>query len=96
MLVSALADDDPKRVASLAQPMRCWEVRSRISAYLDDELQIEGRHAVEEHLEDCPTCPPLYASLVGLQESLGEMRDDDKVVPDETAMRITAVLSKHL
>ena len=41
-------------------------------------------------------CPPLCASLVGLQESLGEMRDDDKVVPDETAMRITAVLSKHL
>ena len=27
MLVSALADDDPKRVASLAQPMRCWQAR---------------------------------------------------------------------
>ena len=96
MLVSALADDDPKRVVSLAQPMRCWKARSRISAYLDDELPTEGRVAVEEHLADCPTCPPLYASLVGLQENLGEMRDGDKVVPDEIAARIRTVLAKHL
>jgi len=95
MLVSALADDDPKHVASLAQPMRCWKARSQISAYLDDELPAEGRHAVEEHLADCPTCPPLYASLVDLQETLGEMRDDDKVVPNQIAARITAVLAKH-
>jgi RNA polymerase sigma-70 factor (ECF subfamily) len=93
MLVSALADDDPKRVASLAQPMRCWKARSHISAYLDDELPAEGRLAVEEHLADCPTCPPLYASLVSLQETLGEMRDHDKVIPGEIAARITAVLT---
>jgi RNA polymerase sigma-70 factor (ECF subfamily) len=96
MLVSALADDDPKRVASLAQPMRCWKARSQISAYLDDELPAAGRQAVEEHLADCPTCPPLYASLVSLQEALGEMRDDDKVVPSEIATKITAVLADQL
>ncbi len=94
MLVSALADDDPKRVASLAQPMRCWKARSQISAYLDEELPVEGRRAVEEHLADCPTCPPLYASLVGLQETLGELRDTDRVVPDEIAARITDTLAK--
>jgi RNA polymerase sigma-70 factor (ECF subfamily) len=96
MLVSALADDDPKRVASLAQPMRCWKARSQISAYLDDELSETGRHAVEGHLAECPTCPPLYASLVGLQATLGETRDDDKVVPDEIASRITATLADRL
>ncbi len=96
MLVSALADDDPKRVASLAQPMRCWKARSQISAYLDDELPTAGRQAVEEHLAACPTCPPLYASLVSLQEALGEMRDDNKVVPGEIAARITAVLADQL
>ena len=94
MLVSALAEDDPKRVASLAQPMRCWKARSQISAYLDDELLPEGRRAVEEHLADCPTCPPLYASLVSLQETLGELRDTDKVVPDEIAARITETLAR--
>ncbi len=95
MLVSALADDDPKRVASLAQPMRCWKARSQVSAYLDDELPAEGRHAVEEHLADCPTCPPLYTSLVSLQQTLGEMRDENTVVPHEIAARITAVLAKQ-
>ncbi|MEX1295784.1 MAG: sigma-70 family RNA polymerase sigma factor [Candidatus Limnocylindrales bacterium] len=94
MLVSALAEDDPKRVASLAQPMRCWKARSKISAYLDEELQAEGRRAVEEHLAECPTCPPLYASLVGLQEALGDLRDTDKVVPDEIAARITESIAK--
>ena len=92
MLVSALADDDPKRVASMAQPMRCWKARSRISDYLDDELPREGRRAIEAHLADCPTCPPLYASLVGLQAMLGEMRDPDRVVPDEIAARIAAAV----
>ena len=63
------------------------------TTYLDDELPAEGRHAVEEHLADCPTCPPLYASVVSLQETLGEMRDTDKVVPDEIAARIAAALA---
>ena len=94
MLVSALADDDPRRAASLAQPMRCWRARGRISAYLDDELPAAGRRAVEEHLAGCPTCPPLYASLVGLQHTLGDLRDPDKVVPDEIAARIAASLEE--
>ena len=94
MLVSALAEDDPKRVASLAQPMRCWKARSQISAYLDDELPNEGRRAIEGHLAECPTCPPLYAGLVSLQETLGELRDTDRVVPSEIAARITATLER--
>lgn len=95
MLVSALADDDPRRAASLAQPMRCWNARSRISAYLDDELPPEGRRAVEEHLADCPTCPPLYASLVGLQSMLSDIRDPDSVVPAEVAARVAATLAER-
>ena len=45
MLVSALADDDPKRAASLAQPMRCGEARGHISAYLDAELEPGAGHS---------------------------------------------------
>lgn len=96
MLVSALAEDDPRRAASAAQPMRCWKARRQISAYLDDELPAAGRRAVEEHLGGCPTCPPLYASLVGLQQTLGELRDADKVVPEEIAARIARLLEGRL
>jgi RNA polymerase sigma-70 factor, ECF subfamily len=88
MLVSALAEDDARRRASLAQPLRCWRARRHVSAYLDGELDAATRTAVEAHLLDCPTCPPLYASLVGVRASLGGLRDPDTVVEDAMAERI--------
>jgi RNA polymerase sigma-70 factor (ECF subfamily) len=88
MLVSALADDDPKRAASLAQPVRCWQARRHISAYLDDELDPATKTAVEGHLAGCPTCPPLYAGLVGVRAILGGLRDPDTVVEEAIAARI--------
>jgi RNA polymerase sigma-70 factor (ECF subfamily) len=88
MLVSALAEDDERRQASLAQPLRCWRARRHVSAYLDGELDAPTRSAVEAHLEACPTCPPLYASLVGVRATLGGLRDPDTVVGDAIAARI--------
>jgi RNA polymerase sigma-70 factor (ECF subfamily) len=88
MLVSALAEDDARRLASEAQPLRCWRARRHVSAYLDGELDAATRAAVEEHLGACPTCPPLYASLVGVRGTLGGLRDPDSVVEDAIAQRI--------
>jgi RNA polymerase sigma-70 factor (ECF subfamily) len=92
MLVSALAEDSPKRLASLAQPMHCWRARRHISGYLDGELPASTAAAVEEHLARCPTCPPLYASLVGVRATLGGLRDPDSVVPDEISERLARAL----
>ncbi len=88
MLVSALAEDDARRRASEAQPLRCWRARRHVSGYLDGELDGATRAAVEAHLETCPTCPPLYASLVGVRATLGGLRDPDSVVTDAMARRI--------
>ena len=93
MLVSALAEDDARRQASLAQPMRCWRARRHVSAYLDGELDAATRAAVKEHLAACPTCPPLYASLVGVRATLGGLRDPDSVVDGAMAGRIRVVLT---
>jgi RNA polymerase sigma-70 factor (ECF subfamily) len=92
MLVSALAEDDARRRASASQPLRCWRARRHVSAYLDGELDDETRSAVEAHLETCPTCPPLYASLVGVRSTMGGLRDPDSVVDDAIAARIRARL----
>jgi predicted anti-sigma-YlaC factor YlaD len=92
MLVSALGEGDPKRSISLGQPMRCWQARRHVSSYLDGELDAGRRRAVEEHLAVCPTCPPLYAALVGVKASLGSLRDPNSVVPDQIATRIAATL----
>jgi RNA polymerase sigma-70 factor (ECF subfamily) len=88
LLVSALAEDDERREASLAQPLRCWRARRHVSAYLDGELDQATRAAVETHLEACPTCPPLYASLVGVRATLGGLRDPDTVIEEAMAARI--------
>lgn len=45
---------------------------------------------MELHLESCSTCPPLYASLVGVHERLGDLRDPDTEVPPGLADRIHA------
>lgn len=92
MLVSALAEGDPRRAASLAQPMRCWQARRHVSSYLDGELGDAQRRAVEDHLAVCPTCPPLYAALVGVRATLETRRDPNSVVPDQIAARIETTL----
>jgi RNA polymerase sigma-70 factor (ECF subfamily) len=88
MLVSALASSDGRREASLSQPLRCWQARRHVSAYLDGELDDSTKSQVEAHLAGCPTCPPLYTSLVGVRTTMGEIRDTDAVVEDAIAQRI--------
>ena len=95
MLVSALAEDDARRQASIAQPMHCWQARRHVSAYLDGELDQPTAATVERHLESCPTCPPLYASLVGVRASLGGLRDPDSVVEERMAARIRERLERE-
>ena len=91
MLVSALAAGHERRVASVGVPLRCWDARRHVSAYLDHELQPDAAAAIERHLEGCPTCPPLYASLVSARSALarlGQLQDPDTVVPEDVAARI--------
>ena len=89
MLVSQLAGHE--RRVRRGVPLRCWEARRHISEYLDGELEPALARTVEKHLETCPTCPPLYAALVGTTQALRApaSRDPDTVVPPELAERLT-------
>lgn len=88
MLVSQLARGAERREALKGVPLRCWDARRLVSDYLDGELPAQARGALELHLETCPTCPPLYTSLVGVRDALGALRDPDSVVPPDLAGRI--------
>jgi RNA polymerase sigma-70 factor (ECF subfamily) len=90
MLVSALAAATERREALKGVPMRCWSARSQVSDYLDGELTAPERSVLERHLGACPTCPPLYAGLVGVVDALGRLRDPDSVVPSGLAQRLRA------
>jgi RNA polymerase sigma-70 factor (ECF subfamily) len=53
--------------------MRCREARQLASDYLDDDLAVRRRGQVDLHLKACPTCPALYAGLVGVRAALGTL-----------------------
>lgn len=88
MLVSAIASGHERRVATSGVPLRCWDARQHVSAYLDGELPATTAAAVERHLAGCPTCPPLYASLVSVRDAMHDLQDPDSVIPDDVARRI--------
>lgn len=91
-LVTALAAGPERRRQTQGTPMRCWDARQLVSDYLDGELPDVEVGQVEEHLGRCPTCPPLYAALVGVHAEVGRLRDSDAVVPDPLARRITTMV----
>ena len=86
-LVTALADGAASLVAKDV-PLRCWDARRHVEAFLDGTLSVDDRGRVERHLAACPTCPPLVAALVGVTERLGELRDADNVVAPGLAARL--------
>ena len=86
MLVTELADGGHDQDPGV--PMRCWDARQLVSDYMDDDLTERQRGLLELHLEACPTCPPLYAGLVGVRAAMGVRRDPDEAVPPALAERI--------
>lgn len=93
MLITELSDGNHDRESSV--PMRCWDARKLVSDYMDDDLTQRERGLLEQHLSGCPTCPPLYASLVGVQAALTARRDPDDAVPSPVADRIRTMDEKH-
>lgn len=72
--------------------MRCWDARQHVSDYMNGTLDQPLAESVESHLSVCPTCPPLYAALVGVRDQMGTLRDKNNVVPDDLAARIGSLL----
>lgn len=94
MLVTALARGAERAVAKKGVPMRCWDARREVSDYLDGLLPAATARLVEAHLAECPTCPPLYASLVGATDALARtgLRDPDSVLTPAQVAQVHRVL----
>lgn len=89
-LVSALGEGGDRRKHLRGVPLRCWEARRHVSDHLDGRLDAETERLVTRHLETCPTCPPLYAALVGAHDTLGGMRDPDTTIPPRVRSAVLA------
>ncbi|MCD9624046.1 sigma-70 family RNA polymerase sigma factor [Rhabdothermincola salaria] len=92
-LVSALAAGHQRRLALEGVPMPCWDARQHVSDYLDGDLDADTATLVATHLAVCPTCPPLYAALVGVNGELGRLRDPDSVIAPAVEARIRAAVT---
>jgi RNA polymerase sigma-70 factor (ECF subfamily) len=93
MLVTALARGHERRQTLKGVPLRCWDARRRVSDYLDGDVDPDTARMLEQHLETCPTCPPLIAALVGVRDRLKGLRDPDSVVDPDLAGRLRARLA---
>jgi anti-sigma factor RsiW len=72
--------------------LTCPEARSIVSDYIDGDLPSASARSLEEHLQTCPWCPPLYASLV---DTLGELKAlDDVAGVDRLVTRVLGALSE--
>ena len=89
MLVSKLAEGHEQLNAELKVPMACWDARRVVEDYLDGELPLGERAAVEAHLARCPTCPPLLAALVPTRDTIAGLQDADTVLPEALLRRLS-------
>lgn len=93
-MIAALETGAQRRQVTRGVPMRCWDVRKDIGDYLDGEISDSQAAQFQTHLHDCPTCPPLYASLVGVRAELGRLRDSDAVIAPDLRRQILAHTEK--
>lgn len=91
MLVTALAETEHRRKAGAGVPLDCWSARLQVSEYLDGQLDARQARLVEHHLEQCPTCPPLYGALVVSKCAVSDLQDADAVIPPGLAERLLAL-----
>jgi anti-sigma factor RsiW len=59
--------------------MKCEEVKTRLTAYLDGELSVAEADAVREHLSACEQCAAEYKALAATWEAL--LVDEDAAPP---------------
>lgn len=72
--------------------LSCPLARSMVSDYIDGELPADQARSLEAHLETCPFCPPLYASLV---ETLAELKAvDDAAGVEQLVRRVLTALAE--
>ncbi|GAC1427244.1 MAG: hypothetical protein PVS3B3_35150 [Ktedonobacteraceae bacterium] len=53
--------------------LTCQQARAYVSDYINGVLDQELAYALEEHLQTCASCPPLYAGLIALRRRLHEL-----------------------
>ena len=68
--------------------MKCKEIKSLLSAYLDDEVSRDEKQAIKLHLEECKDCSELLLQLKETKSLLSEIAEEP--IPREVAEKVKA------
>ncbi len=92
-MVTAINHGPERRKAMKEVRMPCWDARQHVSEYLNGDLDRATAKMIEAHLATCPTCPALYAALVGVHDELGRLRDPNAVIAPDDRDRILTIIN---
>jgi hypothetical protein len=74
--------------------MECWNVRQKVSAYLDDAVPEEQRREMRQHMSDCGACARETERFQRVREALKSL--PKRTPPAELTLRLRVTASKVL
>jgi len=74
----------------------CKDVVARMGDYIDQELPLTQRDAVDNHLDECPECTAFFASYNHVVQSAAELREPERPLPVDVQNRLRRALNERL
>jgi anti-sigma factor RsiW len=74
----------------------CKDVVAHMGDFVDRELPLAQRAAVENHLDECPDCAAFLASYQHVISSAAELREPDQPLPVDVQNRLRRALNERL
>lgn len=82
--------------SSLFEFHDCKDVIAHLGDFVDGELPLAQRAAVENHLDDCADCTAFYASYKHVVTSAAELREPEQPLPIDVSNRLRKALNERL
>jgi len=76
--------------------MDCRQFLEEMSNYVDGEVSVGIREAIQEHLAFCHKCEVLYNSTQKTIQIVSDCREETFPLPDDVSARLYARLHEHL
>jgi anti-sigma factor RsiW len=74
----------------------CKDVVAHLGDFVDGDLPLAQRAAVEDHLDECSDCAAFYASYKHVVTSAAELREPEEPLPVDVSNRLRQKLNERL
>ena len=74
----------------------CKDVIAHLGDFVDRDLPLAQRAAIENHLDECPDCTAFLASYQHVVSSAAELREPEEPLPVDVQNRLRTALNERL